>query len=386
MVQRICNLPKTQSFFLFGARQTGKSTLIASTWTQKIWKVDLLHHEQFLKYSKHPDLFRKEVAEKVARQGIKTVFVDEIQRVPEILNEVHALLESIKCQFILTGSSARKLKRGGGNLLAGRAVQRFLFPFVYAEVSDDFDLEKTLRLGSLPAIYGKSEEEAIDVLRSYTETYLREEIQWEGLTRNLGGFSRFLDIAAALSGELVNFTDLAREAQLTARTVQSYYQILEETLIGIHLHPWRTSTRKRLTAHPKFFLFDLGVTNSINRRLQHAPDPVLRGRLFEQWLILETYRLLSYRLSEARMFYWRTNTGNEVDLLLEKHGKIEAAVEFKSTRAVSGRDLSGLRSFQADYPKTPLFLVADVDEPYQLESVRVLPWRHYLTDLLGEIL
>jgi predicted AAA+ superfamily ATPase len=293
---------------------------------------------------------------------------------------------TLKCQFILTGSSARKLKRGGGNLLAGRAVQRFLFPFVYEEVSSEFDLEKILRFGSLPAIYGKTDSEAIDILNSYTEIYLREEIQAEGLVRNLGGFSRFLDIAAAGSGESINFTDLAREAQLTARTVQSYYQILEETLVGIHLQPWRKSLRKRLNAHPKFFLFDLGVTNSINRRLSHPPDPILRGRLFEQWLILETYRLLSYRQSEARIFYWRTNTGGEVDLLIEKHGKLLAAIEIKSTQNVSGRDFAGLKSFQTDYPKTPLYVVADVSGPYQQDGVNIIPWRNYLKEMLEKIL
>lgn len=378
MIHRLCNPPKKQSFFLFGPRQTGKSTLIGSIWKENIWHIDLLHYEEFIKYSKTPDLFRKEAIHKINKEKITTIFVDEIQRVPPILNEVHSLMESLSCQFILTGSSARKLKRGGANLLAGRAIQRFLFPFVYQEIQEEFDLEDVLRFGSLPALYQKTEQEKIDILTAYTETYLKEEIQAEGLVRNLGGFSRFLEIAAAQSGELIDFTALAREAQLTARTVQSYYEILEETLVGLRLPPWRKSVRKRLTAHPKFYFFDTGVTNSINRRLLAPPDPLLRGRLFEQWVVLETHRLLSYRQSEARLFYWRTNTGAEVDLLIEKHGKIIAACEIKASQNVGRGDLSGLRAFSEDYPKTKLFVISNVLNAHERDAVLVLPWQEYL--------
>ena len=238
-----------------------------------------------------------------------------------------------------------------------------------------------MRFGSLPVLYQKNREEKVDILTAYTETYLKEEIQSEGLVRNLGGFSRFLEIAAAQSGELVDFTALGREAQLTARTVQSYYEILEETLVGLRLPPWRKSVRKRLTAHPKFYFFDTGVTNSINRRLLAPPDPLLRGRLFEQWVVLETHRLLSYQRSEARLFYWRTNTGAEVDLLIEKHGRIVTACEIKASRSIGGADLSGLRAFREDYPKTRLFVVANVPEAYERDAILVLPWREYLQNL-----
>ncbi|MBI2500283.1 MAG: ATP-binding protein [Deltaproteobacteria bacterium] len=374
-------MPKKQSFFLFGPRQTGKSTLIESIWREHVWHIDLLHYEEVLKYSKAPDLFRREAIQKINKEKISTIFVDEIQRVPLILNEVHSLMESVSCQFILSGSSARKLKRGGANLLAGRAIQRFLFPFIYQEIHDEFDLEDCLRFGSLPAIYKKTEREKIDILTAYTETYLKEEIQAEGLVRNLGGFSRFLEIASAQSGELVDFTALGREAQLTARTVQSYYEILEETLIGLRLPPWKKSVRKRLTAHPKFYFFDTGVTNSLNRRLLAPPDPLLRGRLFEQWVILETHRLLSYKQSEARLFYWRTNTGAEVDLLIEKHGKIVAAFEIKASRSVNRADLSGLRSFSEDYSRTKFFAISNVPNAYEIDAVLVLPWQEYLESL-----
>lgn len=383
MIHRRCNLPKKRSFFLFGPRQTGKSTLIQLIWKEHIWQIDLLHHEEFIKYAKEPDLFRKEAIQKIDKEKKTTIFVDEIQRVPPILNEVHSLMESHSCQFILTGSSARKLKRGGANLLAGRAVQRFLFPFVYQEIQEEFDLEDVLRFGSLPAIYQKTEHEKIDILTAYTETYLKEEIQAEGLVRNLGGFSRFLEIAAAQSGELVDFTALGREAQLTARTVQSYYEILEDTLVGLRLPPWRRSVRKRLTAHPKFYFFDTGVTNSLNRRLLAPPDPLLRGRLFEQWVVLETYRLLSYKQSEARLFYWRTNMGAEVDLLIEKHGEIIAACEIKASRNVNRADLSGLRAFSEDHPKARLVVISNVPNTYAIDAVLILPWQAYL-QFLGQ--
>lgn len=237
---------------------------------------------------------------------------------PDLLNEVHLLIEKHRCHFILSGSSARKLRRGGANLLAGRAVERFLFPFVYAEIASSFDLEAALRFGTLPAIHERPQTEQIDILGTYANTYLREEIQQEGLVRNLGGFLRFLDLASAQCGELVNFSAFGRECGLPTRTVQAYYDILEDTLIGCRLEPWTRSARKRLVAHQKFYLFDTGVANAVNRRLTAPPDSALRGRLFEQLMVLETLRMRSYLRSEARLFFWRTNAGAEVDLLIPR--------------------------------------------------------------------
>ncbi|MBI4668226.1 MAG: ATP-binding protein [Elusimicrobia bacterium] len=378
MLNRIIELPGKASFFLFGPRQTGKSTLIKQRWPEDVWTIDLLHTDEQVKYSKEPALLRRQAKNKIAKGGVKTVFIDEIQKVPALLDEVQALMaEFPACRFILTGSSARKLRRGAANLLAGRLRQRFLFPFVHQEIACDFDLEQVLRFGSLPAVYGKSDEEKTDILKAYAQTYLKEEIQSEGIARNLGGFSRFLDVAAAQCGDLVNFSAIGREAQLATRTVQSYYEIIEDTLIGLRLEGWRKSPRKRLSVHPKFYLFDLGVTNAINRRLAADPDPVTRGRLFEQWIILETHRLLAYKNSESRLFYWRTNNGAEVDLLIERGGKILAACEIKSSKHVSGADLSGLRAFKEDYPKTPLYVITNDDHAYRLGEARVLSWKDY---------
>jgi predicted AAA+ superfamily ATPase len=205
--------------------------------------------------------------------------------------------------------------------------------------------------------------------------------QAEGIVRNLGGFSRFLDIAASQFGEMVSFSNIGRECRLPTRTVQSYYEILEDTLIGLRLDPWRKSLRKRLSGHPKFYLFDLGVTNAVNRHLSAPPDNVLRGRLFEQFLITETQRILQYIRSEARIYYWRTNTGAEIDLVIEKQGKLCAAFEIKAKREIGGNDLSGFRSFCADNPEVPCFLVCEADEPYQERNIEVLPWANFLKRL-----
>lgn len=378
MIRRWFNPPEKVSFFLLGPRQTGKTTLVGETLKSDFWAVNLLLNEPFTRYSKYPELFRKEALQKIEKEHIKTIFVDEIQKVPALLNEIQFLMDQKKTQFILTGSSARKLRKGGANLLGGRAVERFLFPFIYSETKKDFELDDVLRFGSLPSVYGKGENEKIDLLMAYTNIYLREEIQAEGIVRNLGGFSRFLDIAASQFGELVSFSNIGRECSLPTRTVQSYYEILEDTLVGLRLAPWRKSLRKRLSGHPKFYLFDMGITNAINRHLGDAPDNVLRGRLFEQFIILETYRLLKYLQSEARIYYWRTNTGAEVDLVIEKHGKLKVAFEIKAKKLIGGNDLSGFRSFSDDNPNVPCCLVCEAEEPYEEGKVKILPWVNYL--------
>ncbi len=344
--------------------------------------MNLLHGEEYSRYAKQPSQYRLDAAEKIRRENTRRFIIDEVQRIPELLNEVHALMEKYSDrQFILLGSSARKLKRGGANLLAGRAVQRFLFPLTCMELGESFKLDEALRFGSLPPLFSQSDAEKQDTLNTYTETYLREEIQMEGLVRNLGGFYRFLEIAAAASGELLNFSSLARDCRLPVRTVQSYYEILEDTLIGFRLQPWMKSARKRMVAHPKFYFFDTGVTNALNRRLTAPPDPRLAGRLFEQLLVLELNRHLHYAGSETRVFFWRTNTGAEVDLVLERHGQLIGAYEIKSTMEVSGNDFSGLRSFRNDNPTVPLFVVYRGEHPFQINGISVVPWQTFLEEM-----
>ncbi|MFH1259348.1 MAG: AAA family ATPase [Elusimicrobiota bacterium] len=286
MINRQIKLPKNRSFFLFGPRQSGKTTLIQQLFTKKIYSINLLLNDQFFKYSKQPSLLRYEVEKKIETKEIETVFIDEIQRIPSLLNEVQYLIDNYKIKFILTGSSCRKLKRGGANLLGGRAVQRFLFPFTWNEIKGQTDLTEILHFGSLPHVFNqKNITDKRDALKSYCDIYLREEIQAESIVRNLGSFSRFLDMAASQFGEIINFSNIARECQLPVMTIKSYYEILEDTLLGFKLDPWRKSIRKRLGAHPKFYLFDNGVTNAINKYLDSISDPFLQGKLFEQFII-----------------------------------------------------------------------------------------------------
>lgn len=383
MIHRIAQLPGERSFFLFGPRQTGKSSLIQSRFGEASWTVNLLHGEEYARYAKHPGQYRLDVTEKV-RTGVSRFILDEVQRIPDLLNEVHALIEQYPDrQFIMLGSSARKLKRGGANMLGGRAAQRFLHPFTRQELGERFNLDDALRFGTLPPLLDLSENDKQDTLRSYAETYLREEIQMEGIVRNLGGFYRFLEVAGSASGELLNFSNVARESQLPVRTVQSYYEILEDTLIGFRLLPWVKSERKRMVAHPKFYFFDTGVTNAVNRRLAASPDPRLHGRLFEQFLILEVYRHLQYAMSESRIFFWRTNTGAEVDLLVERHGAMIGAYEFKSASETGGTDFSGLRSFRTENPGVPLTVVYRGTQPYSTDGIRIIPWQQFLEEVPG---
>lgn len=379
MFTRSLTLPTKRSCLLLGPRQTGKSTLVRAALPTGALSIDLLHHDSFLRYAREPALLRRE-ALAYGRSGGRTIFIDEVQKVPELLDEVHGLIEDHGLRFVLTGSSARKLRRRGTNLLAGRASVRHLHPLTTDELGDAFELDRVLRLGSLPAVASATEEDARELLRSYAETYLQEEIRAEALVRNVGGFARFLDVAAADSGGLVNFTSIARDVAIAARSVQEYYRILEDTLLGFRLEPWARSPRARMVAHPKFYLFDTGVTNALLRRLTAPPDPAQCGRLFEQLVVLECRRRMDYAQSEAKLWFWRTHTGAEVDLLIEKHGRLRVAIEIKSGR-VSGADLAGLRSFAQAHPKVPRVVVSNAERAYCLGDTDVLPLATFLARL-----
>jgi len=380
MFNRLCTLPERLSCLLLGPRQTGKSTLVCALLPRDAWTVDLLEHETFLRYARDPGAFRREAEVKIAA-GCGTLFVDEVQKIPALLDEVHGLVGRHRIRCLLTGSSARKLRRGGANLLAGRAVTRRLHPLVASEMKDRFDLDRVLRLGSLPPVVNAGDSEARDLLRSYAETYLREEIQAEALVRNLGGFARFLDVAAAQSGDLLNYSAVGRDAGLATRTVQEYVQILEDTLLGLRLAPWARSPRARLVAHPRFYFFDTGVLNALCRRLGAEIDPAMRGRLFEHFVVLECARLLDYGDGETRLWFWRTNHGAEVDLLVERHGRLRLAVEIKAKRTIAGADTTGLRSFAEQHPRVPLAVACLAPEPQRLGEVRVLPYRQLLAEV-----
>lgn len=378
---RQLSLPESGSCLLLGPRQTGKSTLLHDRLPAgTTWFVDLLRFDTHLHYARNPQQFHDDALAQLDA-GCQTIVVDEVQKLPVLLDAVHALIEARGARFVLTGSSARKLRRGGANLLAGRAFLRQMHPLTQQELGPAFDLERALRLGTLPAVWTLDDAMAGELLRAYADTYLREEIQAEAIVRNLGGFARFLDVAAAYSGDLVNFSAVGREAALATRTVQEYYQILDDTLIALTLPPWRRSQRSRLVAHPKVYLFDTGVTNALCSRTGGTPDASLRGRLFEQWFITEFRRMCDYFWPETRLYFWRTNTGAEVDLLVERHGRLRMAIEVKARATVATADLSGLRAFAAEHPEVPQVVAAPVSLGFRLGEAEVWSPRELFASL-----
>ena len=374
-------LPKS-SFFLFGPRQTGKSTLLKTV--KADMTIDLLDPALQLSYNKNPGLLTSQVA---ALKPDTTIIIDEVQKVPVLLDAVHALMEQKpSLRFILCGSSARKLRHGAANLLGGRALYRTMHPLTIEELGDNFDLPRVLNYGSMPKIYSKlmvgATDEAVDLLRAYVVAYLKEEIKSEALVRNLAGFQNFLDVAVAQFAEQINFSGVSRECQVSLSTVREYYSILEDTLIGFFLFPYLKSQRKRMSHSPKFYFFDNGITRSLLGTLQDQTSPIQQGRLFEQWIVQEVLRLNEYHQLDWKLSFWRTSHGAEVDLLISRGTSLLYAIECKSTPHVSKSDLTGLKSFHAEYPQVPCFLVCPVKQPQVLDSVRILSPRDLLTALI----
>jgi uncharacterized protein len=365
------NLPDT-SFFLFGPRQVGKSTLLKTVKADLV--IDLLSPSTQLAYTKTPDILQREV-EAISKNG--TVIIDEIQKVPRLLDVVHSRMEKNPSQrFILCGSSARKLRHGASNLLGGRAVYRSMFPLTMAELGSQFNLSLVLNYGSMPKVYSSllngRPEEAADLLRAYTVAYLNEEIKAEALVRNLGGFQNFLDVAAAQFAEQINFSSMSRECGVSLSTAREYYAILEDTLVGFFLFPYLKSLRKRMSHSPKFFFFDNGVTRSLLGTLRDETGPVQRGRLFEQWIVQELFRINAYRQLDWKFNFWRTSHGAEVDILISRGTKLLYAVECKSTPSVSAANLTGLKSFHTEHPEAACFLVCPVEHSMVMDFVRVV--------------
>ena len=380
MIPRTINLPfKKNSVFLFGPRQVGKSTLIRNLLTdEEHIEINLLKSDVLLKYKANPSQLRLECEFLAGKKDKFYVFIDEIQKCPELLDEIHHLIEKFgrKILFILTGSSARKLKKASVNMLAGRAWQFNLFPFTYFELKDKFILQEALTRGTLPPIIGETNQDAFRTLNSYVQTYLKEEILDEAIVRNIGAFSRFLDIAADQSGRIVNFSAIARDTGVSSNTIKGYYQILEDTLIAIKLEPYLKSARKRLIMHPKYYLFDIGVVNALSGRT--SPSSVrgttAYGILFEHFIILEVYRLIHYAEKPHKLFHWRSSHGAEVDLVLETADTLWA-IEIKSSPTVKSGNLTGLKLFKTDHPDAKPLCVSTSEMPYTAANIPVVPWK-----------
>jgi len=379
MFKRFINPTKSKSYFLFGPRQTGKSTFVRSLLTEKDLYIDLLPQRNYLNYAKNPGYLREEIFAHIKKDKNFTCVIDEIQKIPSLLDEVHELIESHKIKFILTGSSSRKLRRGAANLLAGRAYTYYLFPLTYNELGNIFELEKALKIGTLPVLWDNKDEDIREFLISYSETYLREEIAQEGLVRNIGPFSNFLDIAAANDGEIVNYSNIARECSVSVKTVQQYYQILEDTFLAFKIPGWNKSQRKRLVTHPRYYLFDSGITNALAHTSGQELNHVIRGRRFEQFFITQLMALISYQRLDCQLYYWRTNHGSEVDLLICRGSKILCALEIKSSKVIVKEKLSGLINFIKDNKNIPGIVIGINQKERILENnIRVLNWYDFL--------
>lgn len=335
--------------------------------------LDLLDPELELELSRSPGLFREQLAA-LRRRGTLVV-VDEIQRVPALLDYVQMWIEERGFRFILSGSSARKLKRGGANLLGGRAVDLRLHPLTAEEVGPRFSIRQALQYGTIPKmvqlLLSSQGVELKRLLRSYYTTYIKEEIQAEAITRNVGAFQRFLNVAAQDNGQVLEFANVSRECAVPASTVKEYYSILEDTLLGEFLWPWDRSERKK--ARPKFYFFDCGVVRAIQNRLNDPPTPAETGLLFETWFVREVTRYRDYDEKEHTLSFWREGP-NEVDLVISGSRGPVLAIECKSGRQLPS--LATVQAFQRRFPKVPLVVASLIDkEERKLASgVRVLPW------------
>lgn len=383
MFTRTLKLPN-QSFFLFGPRGTGKSSWLKNMLPDALW-YDLLLEKEYLKLLSNPDILIQEVAA-IAEKGSLWVVLDEIQRLPKLLNSVHSLIFRYErnLKFALSGSSARKLKRNEANLLAGRAVTRSMLPLTMKEMEYDISLEAILRYGGLPRIatlVGEGDVDAAeDVLESYVFTYLREEIQQEALTRNLDSFARFLKVAAIMNGQITNFAQTASDASAARQTVTSYFQVLSDTLVGVLLPAWQPRAKVRERAHPKFYFFDPGVVRALSGRLHEPLDSAEKGRLFETWILHELRAWMSYSRSGGELSYWRTAGDIEVDFIWQRGNKT-IAFEVKSGRDWRPAFSNSIKNLSASTKITAAYGIYNGERELLDKPVHILPMKKFLSQL-----
>jgi uncharacterized protein len=363
--------------FLWGPRQTGKSTLLRSLFPKAPY-FDLLDAALFRRLSARPQMMAEEIAALDWKKGKQPapVIIDEVQKLPELLDEVHRLHSLHGWRFILSGSSARKLRRGGGNLLGGRAVRRELLPLTCREIPK-FSLERALNHGLLPAHY--LDDEPNEPVAAYVGTYLKEEIMAESLVRSLPVFQRFLEIAALSNGQPIQFATIAREVGLSAPGVRGYFEILTDTLLGHWVPAWQKRQKRRIVAAPRFYFFDICLVNDLTGRGRMAPGSSEFGAAFEHFICMEIRASLAYGGSRRGMAYWRTSSGLEVDFIL---GEGATAVEVKSCEEPSANHTRGLRAWKEDNPGSRCLLVCRAPRPRRTaEGIEILPWQDFLEKL-----
>ena len=364
-----------KSIMLLGPRQVGKSTLIQSL--KPDLKINLAEEKVYRDHLRDPELISRQVL--ALKKGL--IFIDEIQRIPSLLNTLQMLIDEHKNYiFILTGSSARKLKKGRVNLLPGRIFSYSLFPLTYWELKDKFNLTRALRIGSMPEIY--LQDYGPELLRDYVGAYIREEIQAEALVRSLDSFSRFLDLAAEASGQIINYSKLSNDSEIPKESLRRYFDILDDTLL-VHRIPGFTNikgTRKAMQKE-RILFFDLGVRNAILGRQKDQFSAIELGHLFEQWFIQQIIAWNSYHKKDWKLYYYRDNFKAEVDLIVEAHNKI-FALEIKSSKRVKPEYLEGLHSF-ASYAKKPVqkYLIFQGDKKERWDDVLAIPFEQFLKDI-----
>ncbi len=381
MFLRYVKLTKLHSFFLFGLRGSGKSTLIRKQFkSAKSLYIDLLESQTESRYAKNPDLLISDIK---AKAKIDWVIIDEIQKLPKLLDLVHKAIEELGVKFILTGSSARKLKRGGANLLAGRAFLNYLFPLTHQELADEFDLNSALAWGTLPKIFQfKESDDRIQFLHSYVQTYLKEEILIEQVVRNIQGFKNFLEVAAQMNGKTLNFAKIGRAAGVDSKTVQSFFQILEDTLLGFWLPAYHKSVRKSQKMQPKFYWADLGILRAIEGTLESKPvaGTSTYGQYFESFVVNEIFRANSYSQKNMKISHYQTSTGQEIDLVLSKANKI-ILVEIKSNTSVDAVEVAHLKRIASGFKNAEIYYISRDSQSSLIEGVRCLSWQNFIKEI-----
>jgi len=374
-IRRILQLEellKKKSFFLFGPRSTGKSFLIDQQLQSTAMIIDLLQSDLFLRLSAHPSELEGMIDSYPKNK--KWIVIDEIQKIPALLDEVHRLIERKGLRFLLTGSSARKLKRGQANLLAGRAWTAYLFPLCWSEIPD-FNLSRYLRYGGLPNVYLSTQPN--EELSAYISTYIQEEIRAEGLIRRLPPFSRFLKVAALSSGNMINFAQIGSDAEVSASTVREYYSVLEDTLVGYTLEPWVASKKRKAIQTAKFYFFDSGVTHTLTGTQSLDRNSDLYGKSFEQFIGMELRAYLNYRRKADALTYWRSRQEYEVDYLIGDH----TAIEVKATTNVTNKHLKGLRALSEEKNFKHFFIVSQDKLKVRTNGMIKIHWKEFLDSL-----
>ncbi len=369
------DLPPGQSAFLWGPRKTGKSTYLKTRFPESI-VYDFLKTDLFLGFSKRPALLREQLMAREEKDLWHSVILDEVQKIPQILDEVHWLIENKGIRFILCGSSARKMKRGQANLLGGRAWRYELFPFVFAEL-DNIDLLTVLNRGLIPVHY--LQENYRKSLKVYVQDYLKEKVFAEGLIRNVPAFLRFFDAMGYAHGELINYSNIARECAVDSKTVKEYYQILVDTLLGTMVEPFKKRQHRQVISKAsKFYLFDVGVAGSLVKRHVEAEKGEQFGRAFEHFMLMEILAHRSYSELDYKIHFWRTKSGLEVDFIL---GEGEVALEVKGENHIDNKDLKPMKAFMETFSPDKAFVICNEQTERLAGKITIIPWRQFLTRL-----